>query len=236
MAGGKSLPSNSSTSKPSHSGICTSRKTKSGFATRISSSASRPEPHSPMTSTSGSSRRSTARLLRASGSSSTITARIFIFADRSSRLTLSLLAQTGNEWHRQRYFHAARLPIPHAQLKRLSIQALQTRSHIRQPNPVMRLLPPRSQTRTIVINAQLQPAIRPNRRNPDHASLHALRNSMLHRILDHGLQNQIRDLRREKFPRHVHAELQPLGESHFLNIQILLRKLQFLFQRHLLPV
>ncbi len=39
-------PSSSSTSKPSHSGICTSRKTRSGFVRRISASASAPEPHS----------------------------------------------------------------------------------------------------------------------------------------------------------------------------------------------
>ncbi len=44
--GGNSAPSNSSTSKPSHSGICTSRKTRSGFLLRISARASAPEPHS----------------------------------------------------------------------------------------------------------------------------------------------------------------------------------------------
>ena len=50
-AGGRSA---ASTSKPFISGICTSRKTRSGRSRRIAATASRPAPASPTTSTSGS--------------------------------------------------------------------------------------------------------------------------------------------------------------------------------------
>src|SRR5579863_8972896 len=54
IVGGRSLPSSSSTSKPPHSGICTSRNRTSGFDLLISSIASSPDPHSAIEAMSGS--------------------------------------------------------------------------------------------------------------------------------------------------------------------------------------
>jgi leucyl-tRNA synthetase len=67
-----------STSKPPHSGICTSRNTRSGCDCRMISRASAPDPHSAMDPISGSPCSRTVTLRRASGSSSTSRTRIFM--------------------------------------------------------------------------------------------------------------------------------------------------------------
>ena len=59
---------------------------------------------------------------------------------------------------------------------------------------------------------------------------------MFDRVLDHGLENQAGNLSGKEFPGDIDTYLKPLGKSHLLNVQILLCELQFLFQRHLLPI
>src|ERR1700743_1296769 len=116
-----------------------SRKSRSGLALRISSAASTPEPHSPTMAISGSCRSSTVRLLRASGSSSTITVRIFI-GGTCADMDLFL------EPHGDGYVYHVRLLILQVQLESVSVQALKTSSHIRDPNPRLSSLPARRQT------------------------------------------------------------------------------------------
>src|SRR2546426_8286973 len=76
MAGSARRSSWSNTLKPSNSGICTSRKTRSGLYLPIAATASRPSAHSQMTSMSGSLCSKWRIRSRASGSSSTISVRI----------------------------------------------------------------------------------------------------------------------------------------------------------------
>src|SRR6266853_80565 len=52
MAGARWTPTSRSTSKPSSSGICTSRNTRSGVTSRMAAVASRPFAHSPATAIS----------------------------------------------------------------------------------------------------------------------------------------------------------------------------------------
>ena len=117
----------------------------------------------------------------------------------------------------------------------VSIQALQPRSHIGDADSWRRLFPARGQARAVVIDAQREHAVRARCRNPYGSSLHSFCDPMFHRVLHHGLQDQAGHLRGKQFRRHVHADLKSLGESHFLDVQILLSELQFLSQRHLLP-
>src|SRR5712664_2088785 len=76
MAGSARRSSWSNTLKPSNSGICTSRKTRSGLYLPMAATASRPSAHSPRISMSGSLRSNWRIRSRASGSSSTISVRI----------------------------------------------------------------------------------------------------------------------------------------------------------------
>src|SRR5437667_7823988 len=76
MAGITRRSSWSNTPKPSNSGICTSRKTRSGLYLSMAATASRPSAHSPRTSMSGSLCSNWRIRSRASGSSSTISVRI----------------------------------------------------------------------------------------------------------------------------------------------------------------
>ena len=55
-------------------------------------------------------------------------------------------------------------------------------------------------------------------------------------VLDHRLQNQAGNLREKKIIGNINAVLQTLGEARFLNVEILLRELEFLSERDLLPV
>src|SRR5260370_269738 len=100
----------------------------------------------------------------------------------------------------------------------------------------MSLLPAHRQARTVVIDAESEHAIGAKRGNPYCAALHSFRDSMFDRVFHHGLQNQAGNLSWKEFPGDIHAELQALGKSHLLNVQILLCELQFLYQRHLLPI
>src|SRR5437870_5006517 len=77
MAGITRRSSWSNTPKPSNSGICTSRKTRSGLYLPMAATASRPSAHSPRISMSGSLCSNWRIRSRASGSSSTISVRIF---------------------------------------------------------------------------------------------------------------------------------------------------------------
>src|SRR6266545_628192 len=74
--GGGASARASSTSKPSASGIHTSRKSRSGLWARTAASAARPSAHSPTTSISASASNNARSRCRANGSSSTISTRI----------------------------------------------------------------------------------------------------------------------------------------------------------------
>src|ERR1700745_1642945 len=72
--------------------------------------------------------------------------------------------------------------------------------------------------------------------NVDSATLHPFRDAMLDGILDHRLQDEARNLRRLEVRRNIQRESEPVAESCLLNIEILLRKIEFLGQRNLLAI
>src|SRR5215472_343740 len=237
MAGGRSFPSISRTSKPSHSGICTSRKSKSGFATRISPSAWAPEAHSLTLPISGSARKRMERLLRARGSSSTIRARILAGCSSVDTNSLPGLSRGGcNKRQGHCCFHASGLLIVKAQLERISVQAFEPRAYVRDPNARRARLPSLRQVRAIVIDAQSKGPVHLARRDPNCSAMHAFRDAVLDRVLHHRLQDQAGNLRRKQFLGDIHTELKTVGEARLLDIEILLRELQLFFERDLLPV
>src|SRR5277367_2598845 len=189
----------------------------------MSPGASTPEPHSPTISISGSSRKSRERLVRASGSSSTMRVRIFMNV-------LSLLERHGNG-----YFHTTLVLVLHVQRERISVQALQASSHIRDADAGMRLLRAHRQARAVVVDAEREHAVGAEGGNPDRASLSPFCDAMLDRVFDDGLQNQGGNLGVKEFLGDVHVQLKTLDKPHFLNVEILLCELHFLSQRHLLP-
>ena len=71
--------------------------------------------------------------------------------------------------------------------------------------------------------------------NPDRASLSSFRNSMLDRVLDDRLQNQRWNLGQKELAGNVDTQLKPLNKPRLLDLQIFLRELHLLAQRHLLP-
>src|SRR5947209_11451652 len=91
MAGRFSWPMEFRTSKPSISGICTSRKIMSGASSLTAATAPLPSEHSPMTSMSASAFRNRLTRLRARGMSSTISVRIFFSI-------LALLSLKGDDY------------------------------------------------------------------------------------------------------------------------------------------
>ncbi len=58
---------------------------------------------------------------------------------------------------------------------------------------------------------------------------------MLDRVLDDRLQNQRRNLGQKELAGNVHTQLKPFDKPRLLDLQIFLRELHLLTQRHLLP-
>ena len=66
--------------------------------------------------------------------------------------------------------------------------------------------------------------------------MHSFRDPVFDRVLDHRLQNQAGNLSRKQVAGHIRTQLKAVRESHLLDVKILLDKLHFLTQRHLLSV
>src|SRR5258708_10651828 len=137
----------------------------------------------------------------------------------------SLLRRKGDEGYRNRGFHASGIPILQAQLKLVSVEALEPCSHVGYPDSGMSLLPPGRQTRAIVTNAERDCAVRANRGNLDCSSLNPFRDSVLDGIFHHGLQNQAGNLPGPQVVWNIQPNFKTLGKSNLLNVEILLRKL-----------
>ena len=137
--------------------------------------------------------------------------------------------------HRHRRFHASTL-ISQAQIESLTIEAPEPSAHVRDPDSRRDGFPSCREAGAIVIDAQRKRFVQASGCNANRSSMSTFCNAMFDRILDHGLQNQARDLCREKFCRNIHAEFETFSKTCFLNVEILLREVQFFSERNLLPV
>src|ERR1700761_8638459 len=227
MAGGRSAPRSSMTSKPSHSGICTSRKIRSGRVRRITVGASGPEPHSATISMAGSGVRRTRRLERARGSSSTITVRIFCAS--ADTWCSSVL----DKWNGDGDLDAAWLPVVHVEYEGVSVEALQACAHVGETDAGASKVG-RWKARAVVVDRERECAVFARGRDAHETALCTFGNAMLDGIFNHQLQNERWNLRHEKVTGNIDGELQAIDEPDLLNIQILLSKLHLFGKRYLL--
>ena len=137
--------------------------------------------------------------------------------------------------HRHRRFHASTL-ISKAQIESLTIEAPEPSAHVRDSDAGRTGFPSCCEAGAIVIDMQRKRFVQASGCNANRSSMSTFRNAVFDRILDHGLQNQARNLCREKFCRNIHAEFQTVNKTRFLNIEILLREVEFFCERNLLPV
>src|SRR5579862_2821774 len=228
MTGGASPPSSSSTSKPSHSGIWTSRKTKSGLRWRIFSTASAPVPHSPMISISASRRRRMARLLRAKGSSSTIRARM-------RAVPLGIIQSPFSEGHGDGNLNTAVVAVLYGELVALAVKASQPLVEIRQTDARRAVFPVCGEGGSVVVHVDGDRAIEPSRGNFDGAAEGSLGDPMADRIFDGELQKQTRNQGCKQLIGDVELYLKPLGKSRLLNLEVFAQELNLLGRRHLRP-
>src|SRR6266852_1133899 len=233
MAGARSTPTSRSTSKPSSSGICTSRNTRSGVTSRIAAAASRPFAHSPATTISGSAARRCRIPSRPARSSSTISVRI---ARISSTVTnpppvgsrqperhddvrdRSAISRVD---HFERGLVTVQLPQPRAGVGEADAAAFRALEHGREPRP-------------IVPDREVQAAVdTPSAdQEPNHGA--ARRDPVTNRVFDERLEDQIGYLGVERFSLGVHHRFQALPEPDLLDVEVVPQELQFLLQRHLL--
>src|SRR5215475_756997 len=142
----------SNTSKPSSSGICTSRKTRSGCSARIWQTASRPFPHSFTSSMSGTPLSKARRLRRAGGSSSTIIALIFLL------FALLIVVKSGGQAQRygEQNFSAALFAVADFKHEIRSIKLPQPRFGVQQTHAFTAGHPPAlGQSDPVIADAQL---------------------------------------------------------------------------------
>src|SRR6201996_326928 len=227
MAGGRSAPRSSITSKPSHSGICTSRKRRSGWVRRITVGASGPEPHSATMSIVGSGLRRTRTFERARGSSSTITVRIF----RASADTWC--SSVFDKWNGDGDLDAAWLKVVHVEYEGVSVEALQACAHVGETDAGASK-GGRWKARAVVVDRECECAVFALGRDAHETALCTFGDAMLDGIFNHQLQNERWNLRDEKVAGNIDGELEAIDEPDLLNIQILLSKHHLFGERHLL--
>ena len=124
----------------------------------------------------------------------------------------------------------------HVEFEGVSVEALEAGSHIRDSDSGVEFFSGCGEAGTVVVDAEGEHAIRTGGEDADGASLIALCDAVFDGVFDHGLQDEQRHLCRQEFAGDVDAALQSLDEPDLLNVEILLRELEFFGQRYFLTI
>src|SRR5664279_3545020 len=214
------------TPKPSTSGICTSRKTRSGFSCLINAIADLPSPHSATICRSASSSNILRKRSRASDSSSLSNTRIGIgghdllgtFAERYVDLDDAASAGLVLQGH----------PVI------VVVQLLQASARVAQPHAFRwNAAPMAGQPLAVVTDLHPQLIEDLARRDANPSGGEARAYAMANGILDQRLQDEVRNQRRPGVRLDIHFHSQAVLESCLLNVNVLLQKGQFAAKRHL---
>src|ERR1019366_674934 len=214
------------TPKPSTSGICTSRKTRSGFSCLISAMADLPSPHSATICRSGSSSNILRKSSRASDSSSLSNTRMDIgghdllgaFAERYVNFDDAASAGLVLQGH----------PVI------VVVQLLQAGARVAQPHAFWwNAAAMAGQPLAVVadLHPQLIEDLASRDANPSggEARAYAMANGILHQ----RLQNQVRDQGRSGVRLDIHFHPQAVLEACLLDVNIFLQEGQLATERHL---
>src|ERR1051326_8029851 len=203
------------TAKPSSSGICTSRKTRSGARSRMACRAGRPSWHSPAISMPGSAASSVRRRSHASGSSSTISTRM-----QWLRVGGNVEAGAGSAAGR----------ICEIETRGGAVELLETRAGIGDPDAFADL----GGAGTVVadFDGQLAGALLGD--HVDAAAGGARRDAVADGVFDQRLQYEVGHEQVERAGLDGAAHFEPLAEAHLLDFEVFIEVLHLAFQRDLL--
>src|ERR1051325_8696099 len=219
-SGVRSPFSASSTPKPSSAGICTSRKIRSGDKARIDSTALVPLSHSPTISTSGSAARHRLSRSRARCTSSIISVRIIRFAFGFPE------RKTNADGH------APARKAAHVEGMSVTIQMFEALARVDQSDSVaVRLL---VHSQTVVSDLHVQLAVKSPSVDFNVSSFRSRRYAVLDGILHERLQEHVRNRGVERFRLDVQPHTQAFAHQRLLYFEILLKKVDLLFQRDFL--
>src|SRR5436305_8217951 len=228
-AGMLSGPTCRITARPSISGICTSRKTRSGRVARTAATASRPSFASWTAATSGSPASSMRRPSRASGSSSTIN-RVQGMDLHHLRRDLLRLGAVGKS---QGGDGAAARAVFERQRRRVAVELAQAGPRVRQADPPRAGAPGR-QAGPVVLDPDLQALPHPRGVEPQPARRRAAPDPMAGAVLHDRLQSQMGDGGAESLGPGVDLDPQTVLEADLFDREIEPQRLQLAPQRHLL--
>src|SRR5262245_5108286 len=224
----------SSAAKPSISGICTSRKTRSGASDLMAATASWPRPASPIISTSSSPSNNWRMRSRASGSSSTIKTLMGKTSVNGSLILIGRILDLVDERNLQRDDQSVGLVVFERQHIRVAIRLFEAGARVAQSNARFesrRRAILRCDPRPVVRDPHLQSSVVDERAQADLARRVLFGDSMADGVLDQWLQDQIWKARieqRRPFVFYFQPDLQTVFEAHSLDVQIEPQKFQFL--------
>src|SRR5512140_22841 len=239
-----SAPISFTTSSPLFFGICTSRKTRSGFSSRMAAMAASPSAASPITSTPLSFRRRSCTRILPSASSSTMSTRMGESPESgacsgSSALVIrrfgAFHAQLGAiARHRNSHFrHCHPLRVSRKrELSRRPIQLLETCPSVPQPDPTSLRFRSSRVARTVVTHTQDERVRVENSLDLDSRRLDHPFDSVPDRILDERLQDHARHHDAERIVVE-HAENVEYGKAHLHDVEITIEQIELATKRYL---
>src|ERR1043165_4952183 len=201
----------STTSSPVARGICTSRKTTSGFNARMASIASTPSVAVPTISTFVSCARRSSMCWRASGSSSTISTRNAGPAMRAIR-------------HDDLGDRAASLGVAQRERRFAAVVLFEPRACVAEADAGGRL----ADAGAVVAHADRDTVAVAARGDLEHAGL-----AVLERVLDERLQDEVRHERVERLLGDAPLRAQASLKTDFHDFNVAVEQLELLAQRHL---
>src|ERR1051326_1184840 len=201
----------STTSSPGARGICTSRKTTSGFKLRMASIASTPSPAVPTTSTFGSCARRSAMCCRASSSSSTI-------STRSVRSAMGVIR------HDDLRDRAAVLGIAQCERCAAAVELFEPRACVAEADAGGRA----AHAGAVVAHADDDAVAVAPRDDLDDPRL-----AVLERVLHDRLEDEMRHERVERVGRDVAHRAQASLKADLHDLDVAVEQLHLLAQRHL---
>src|SRR5579864_4075846 len=213
VTGIRSTPCTRITPRPSRPGICTSRKTRSGFSVTRARTASRPSRHSPTTTMSACGAKSCRMPRRASGSSSTINARISPTGG---------LQETEGDTHR-RPGSATRRTLEHEGCAR-AVQGGEPLPRIREAHALR--AGALGRPRPIISHGQHQLVFFSPRLDPQQRGLDPPRQAVPDGVLHQRLENEVRDGGAAEVVGYPDLGAQAIREADLLDGEVLTHELQ----------
>src|SRR5262245_11161632 len=208
------------TPKPSSFGICTSRKTRSGWSRRMAETAARPFEHSPITSISGSLVNRMRMPSRASGSSSTINVRIF---------SIYLSGGPGRmKWKAGSHYQTTIIGITPFEASFAPIKMIESRAGVGEPDTFNKLSLARANPRTVVPHFKRNMAVPLLGADFYQSTRLAVGDAMAEGILDQRLKDEPRNHAIQCRRINEHPNRQSIPEAGLFDLQITLKKFQLL--------